>query len=65
LERLLKGRAAIVTAHRLSTIRNAGWIIVLDQGKIIEQGGHSDLLALGGVYHDLYEHQFVDLEPVD
>jgi len=65
LERLLAGRTAIVIAHRLSTVRNADWIYVLDQGHIIEQGGHSDLLALGGVYHDLYERQFVDLELTD
>jgi ATP-binding cassette subfamily B multidrug efflux pump len=62
LERLLKGRTAIVIAHRLSTVRNANWIFVLEQGRIVEQGKHGDLLAGQGVYHDLYERQFVDLE---
>jgi ATP-binding cassette subfamily B protein/subfamily B ATP-binding cassette protein MsbA len=62
LERLLKGRTAIVIAHRLSTVRNADWIFVLEEGRIVEQGTHTDLLARQGVYHDLYERQFVDLE---
>jgi len=54
LERLLHGRTAIVIAHRLSTIRRAGKIVVLEHGKIAEQGTHDDLIAAGGPYSKLY-----------
>src|SRR5690606_10667277 len=58
LERLMQGRTTLVIAHRLSTVRNADRIVVLDQGCIIEQGKHEELLAQGGVYASLYEMQF-------
>jgi len=54
LERLLHGRTAIVIAHRLSTIRRAGKIVVLEGGKIAEQGTHDELIAAGGPYSKLY-----------
>jgi len=54
LRRLLHGRTAFIIAHRLSTIRNANTIVVLDGGRIVEQGSHEDLLARGGEYADLY-----------
>ena len=54
LNTLLEGRTSFVIAHRLSTIRNADRIIVLEHGRIVEQGRHDDLLALGGRYANLY-----------
>ena len=53
----LVGRTSIVIAHRLSTIQHADQIIVLDQGKIVESGCHEELVALGGLYFDLYQRQ--------
>ncbi|MFX1516202.1 MAG: ABC transporter ATP-binding protein [Promethearchaeota archaeon] len=58
LEELMKGRTSIVIAHRLSTVKNADRIIVLDQGKIIEEGTHNDLLIQGGEYATLYNTYF-------
>ncbi len=60
LERLLAERTAVVIAHRLSTVRNADVICVIDNGKIVEQGTHNTLVKLGGLYQDLYDKQFVD-----
>ena len=58
MARLMKGRTAFVIAHRLSTIRNADEILVMDQGKIVEQGSHDELMARKGFYFDLYNSQF-------
>ena len=55
---LMKGRTAFVIAHRLSTIRNADEILVMDAGKIVEQGSHDDLIARKGFYYNLYNSQF-------
>ncbi|HKL58256.1 MAG TPA: ATP-binding cassette domain-containing protein, partial [Sphaerochaeta sp.] len=55
--RLSSGRTAIVIAHRLTTVKNADCIFVLDDGKLIEQGKHEDLLALNGQYAKLYSKQ--------
>ena len=57
---LLKGRTAIVIAHRLSTVRNADRIIVIDKGEIVEEGSHKELFESGGLYARLYELQFKD-----
>lgn len=55
---LMEGRTSFVIAHRLSTIQDADNILVMDDGQIIEQGNHDELLAAGGFYHDLYHSQF-------
>ncbi|HEX2987094.1 MAG TPA: ABC transporter ATP-binding protein [Chloroflexota bacterium] len=62
LDQLLKGRTSFVIAHRLSTIRNADQVLVIDDGRIVEQGTHSTLLEKGGLYADLYHRQFREIE---
>ena len=57
-ERLTQGRTSVLVAHRLSTIRDANSIIVLDSGAIVEQGSHDELLSLKGPYSRLFELQF-------
>jgi ATP-binding cassette subfamily B protein len=54
----LTGRTSLVIAHRLSTVREADMILVVDEGRIVEQGGHAELLAADGVYAELYRTQF-------
>ena len=58
MDALMKGRTTFVIAHRLSTVRNADCIMVLDQGKIIERGTHADLIAQKGTYYSLYTGAF-------
>ncbi|MEJ2520559.1 MAG: ABC transporter transmembrane domain-containing protein [Desulfuromonadales bacterium] len=58
LANLMRGRTTLVIAHRLSTIMHADLIVVLDRGRIVEQGTHQQLLAAGGLYRKLYEMQF-------
>jgi ATP-binding cassette subfamily B protein len=60
MARLRHGRTSFVIAHRLSTIRNADVIVVMDRGRIVEQGTHAELLARGGFYHHLYRSQFAE-----
>ena len=62
LENLLKNRTALIIAHRLSTVRNADRIIVLDQGRIVEEGTHDQLIARKGLYARLYQMQFREAE---
>ena len=54
----MKGRSTLVIAHRLSTVQNADQILVLDEGQIIEQGRHDELLARNGIYAGFYQMQF-------
>lgn len=58
LEKLMENRTTLVIAHRLSTVHNADWIVVMDTGRIVEQGTHPQLLLADGMYARLYEAQF-------
>ena len=58
MKKLMKGRTSFVIAHRLSTIRDADTILFMEQGNIIEQGSHKELLAKNGAYASLYYSQF-------
>jgi ATP-binding cassette subfamily B protein len=62
LDTALEGRTAIVIAHRLSTVRGADQILVVDGGRIVERGTHRELIDRGGLYNDLYTTQFADQE---
>jgi ABC-type multidrug transport system fused ATPase/permease subunit len=58
MEVVMKGRTSIVIAHRLSTIIDADLILVMEEGRLIEQGRHHELLESGGLYARLYDTQF-------
>jgi ATP-binding cassette, subfamily B, bacterial MsbA len=60
LANLMSGRTVIVIAHRISTIRSADKIVVLDHGRIVETGSHQELIEHGGIYHRLHELQYLD-----
>jgi subfamily B ATP-binding cassette protein MsbA len=59
LDTLMEGRTTFVIAHRLSTVRNADRILVLESGRIVQQGTHTELMSAGGLYRDLHDAQFV------
>jgi ATP-binding cassette subfamily B protein len=58
MQRLRRGRTSFVIAHRLSTVRDADLIVVMDHGRIVEQGNHQELLAANSYYTRLYNAQF-------
>lgn len=60
LDEALRDRTALVIAHRLSTVRHADLIVVVDDGRVVERGTHAELVAAGGLYADLYRTQFAD-----
>jgi len=59
----VQGRTTIAVAHRLSTLRRAYRLVVLDRGRIVEQGRHEDLIAKGGAYYRLHQAQTRQLDP--
>jgi ATP-binding cassette subfamily B protein len=63
LERAMAGRTVLVIAHRLATVQRADRILVLEAGRIVEQGSHNQLLASGGRYSDLCRRQFIHINP--
>jgi ATP-binding cassette subfamily B protein len=63
LKSALAGRTSLVIAHRLSTVREADQILVVDDGRIVESGRHDDLLEAGGLYSELYRTQFERQDP--
>jgi subfamily B ATP-binding cassette protein MsbA len=65
LANLTRGRTTVVIAHRLSTVRRADRIVVIERGRIVESGTHTELLAAGGAYRRLYELQFADEEEAE
>ncbi|MDQ7052396.1 MAG: hypothetical protein Q9P14_05700 [candidate division KSB1 bacterium] len=62
LREVMKSRTSVIVSHRISTIRDADWILVLENGQIIESGTHDSLLARDGVYADLYRKQILEEE---
>jgi ABC-type multidrug transport system fused ATPase/permease subunit len=58
MDKILEGRTSIVIAHRLSTVRNADKIVVIEGGRIVEMGSHNKLLEKGNLYKKLYDMQF-------
>ena len=65
IEEVLQNRTSFIVAHRLSTIRSADRILVIDKGEILEQGTHEELLKRRGHYYELYTNQFIDEVGID
>ncbi len=62
LRAVMADRTSIIISHRILTVRDADLIVVLDNGQIVEQGSHDELVALGGIYADLYNKQLLEEE---
>jgi ATP-binding cassette subfamily B protein len=62
LEEVMHGRTTILISHRVSTVRRADRILVLERGRVVEQGTHNELLGGGGYYADLYQKQLLEEE---
>ena len=62
LRRVMKERTAIIISHRISTVRDADQIVVLDAGRVVEKGRHDELIRLGGHYAELYKKQLLEEE---
>ena len=62
LQGVMQGRTAILISHRVSTVRNADRIYVIEHGRVVEEGTHSQLIARGGYYADLYHKQLLEEE---
>jgi len=60
LDALMEGRTTFVIAHRLSTVRRADMILVMDKGRIVERGTHAELLKRGGLYKEIHDLQLID-----
>jgi ATP-binding cassette subfamily B protein len=60
LERIMKGRTSLIISHRLSSVKQADHILVMEEGKIVEQGKHKELLKLGGIYFETYQKQLLE-----
>ncbi len=64
MEELLRGRSTLIIAHRLSTVRRADRVVVLDRGRVVEEGPHAVLLEGDGVYARLYRGQYLDFDAI-
>jgi len=64
-EKLMAGKTSFIIAHRLSTIKSADWILVMNQGNVLEQGTHDSLMEQNGFYANLYQSQFADSEKAE
>jgi ATP-binding cassette subfamily B protein len=62
LKRVMKARTSIIISHRISTVRDADQIVVLEGGRVVEKGRHEDLVRTGGVYAELYKNQLLEEE---
>ena len=65
MDHLMEGRTSFIIAHRLSTIKSADWILVMNQGNVLEQGTHDSLMEQNGFYANLYQSQFADSEKAE